>query len=57
MSDLIARPDTIWAYQFRIVLLGDSTVGKSALLQRFTDGCFYEVSKFSLLLLNLAFVN
>ena len=43
MPDLIARPDIIWAYQFRIILLGDSTVGKSALLRRFTDGHFYEV--------------
>ena len=34
----------IWAYQFRIVLLGDSTVGKSALLRRFTDGCYIEIS-------------
>ena len=36
----------IWAYQFRIVLLGDSTVGKSALLRRFTDGCYIEVRTF-----------
>uniref|UniRef100_H2ZB76 Uncharacterized protein n=1 Tax=Ciona savignyi TaxID=51511 RepID=H2ZB76_CIOSA len=38
------RCETIWAYQFRVVLLGDSTVGKSALLRRFTDGCFLEAS-------------
>nr|XP_002127315.1 ras-related protein Rab-39B-like isoform X2 [Ciona intestinalis]XP_026694922.1 ras-related protein Rab-39B-like isoform X2 [Ciona intestinalis] len=44
MSDMVARSETIWAYQFRVVLLGDSTVGKSALLRRFTDGCFLEVS-------------
>nr|CAB3265373.1 ras-related protein Rab-39B-like [Phallusia mammillata] len=44
MGDLIANSDTIWVYQFRIVLLGDSTVGKSALIRRFTDGCFLEAS-------------
>ncbi|XP_069751268.1 ras-related protein Rab-39B-like [Narcine bancroftii] len=32
-----------WQYQFRIILLGDSTVGKSSLLKRFTDGSFSEV--------------
>ncbi|XP_048469000.1 ras-related protein Rab-39B-like [Rhincodon typus] len=35
--------DTIWQYQFRIILLGDSTVGKSSLLKRFTDGTFSEL--------------
>lgn len=41
-----ARGETIWSYQFRIVLIGDSTVGKSALLRRFSDGDFLEVSRF-----------
>lgn len=39
------RGETIWSYQFRIVLIGDSTVGKSALLRRFSDGDFLEVSQ------------
>lgn len=43
-NGIIARTETIWSYQFRIVLLGDSTVGKSALLRRFSDGQFLEVS-------------
>ena len=42
-ADMLPRFETIWVYQFRVVLLGDSTVGKSALLRRFTDGCFIEV--------------
>uniref|UniRef100_UPI00398F2F81 ras-related protein Rab-39B-like n=1 Tax=Pristiophorus japonicus TaxID=55135 RepID=UPI00398F2F81 len=35
--------DGMWQYQFRIILLGDSTVGKSSILKRFTDGTFSEV--------------
>lgn len=31
-------------YQFRLILIGDSTVGKSSLLKYFTDGKFAEVS-------------
>ncbi|KAK7605299.1 hypothetical protein V9T40_007157 [Parthenolecanium corni] len=31
-------------YQFRLILIGDSTVGKSSLLKSFTDGKFAEVS-------------
>ncbi|XP_049631502.1 LOW QUALITY PROTEIN: ras-related protein Rab-39B-like [Suncus etruscus] len=31
-----------WKYQFRIILLGDSTVGKSSLLRRYTEGIFVE---------------
>ncbi|XP_037354641.1 ras-related protein Rab-39B-like isoform X2 [Talpa occidentalis] len=34
--------DTLWHYQFRIILLGDSTVGKSSLLRRYTEGIFLE---------------
>lgn len=30
----------IWIYQFRLIVLGDSTVGKSCLLHRFTEGRF-----------------
>ena len=29
-------------YQFRLILIGDSTVGKSTLLRVFTDGQFTE---------------
>ncbi|KAM4549788.1 ras-related protein Rab-42a [Fundulus heteroclitus] len=36
--------DTLWQYQFRIILLGDSTVGKSSLLKRFTDGIYSDVA-------------
>lgn len=36
--------DPIFDYQFRVILIGDSTVGKSSLLRSFTDGTFAEVS-------------
>ncbi len=36
--------DPIFDYQFRVILIGDSTVGKSSLLKCFTDGAFAEVS-------------
>ncbi|XP_078618764.1 ras-related protein Rab-39B-like [Branchiostoma floridae x Branchiostoma japonicum] len=36
--------EPIWLYQFRLILIGDSTVGKSSLLRRFTDGKFIEYS-------------
>ncbi|KAG9332049.1 hypothetical protein AGOR_G00120530 [Albula goreensis] len=36
--------DVLWQYQFRIILLGDSTVGKSSLLKRFTDGVYSDVA-------------
>lgn len=32
------------SYQFRIILIGDSTVGKSSLLRQFTEGSFIENS-------------
>lgn len=35
--------DPIFDYQFRLILIGDSTVGKSSLLKYFTDGKFAEV--------------
>lgn len=34
--------DSPWDYQFRIIMLGDSTVGKSCLLKRYADGVFVE---------------
>lgn len=36
--------EPIFDYQFRLILIGDSTVGKSSLLKYFTDGKFFEVS-------------
>lgn len=33
---------TSWQYQFRIIMLGDSTVGKSSLLKRYTEDLFLE---------------
>ena len=35
-----AMDAAIWIYQFRLIVLGDSTVGKSCLLHRFTEGRF-----------------
>lgn len=35
--------DVSFDYQFRLILIGDSTVGKSSLLKYFTDGRFAEV--------------
>ena len=32
--------EPIFEYQFRLILIGDSTVGKSSLLKYFTDGNF-----------------
>uniref|UniRef100_K7FGI6 Ras-related protein Rab-39B-like n=1 Tax=Pelodiscus sinensis TaxID=13735 RepID=K7FGI6_PELSI len=34
--------DSLWHYQFRIIMLGDSTVGKSSLLKRYTEGAFLD---------------
>jgi len=36
--------DPIFDYQFRVILIGDSAVGKSSLLRKFTFGSFAEVS-------------
>lgn len=33
---------TLWHYQFRIIMLGDSTVGKSSMLKRYTENQFLE---------------
>ncbi|XP_068611568.1 ras-related protein Rab-42b [Brachionichthys hirsutus] len=33
---------TFWQYQFRFIMLGDSTVGKSSLMKRFTEDVFME---------------
>ncbi|XP_043915926.1 ras-related protein Rab-39A-like [Protopterus annectens] len=34
--------DSFWHYQFRIIMLGDSTVGKTSLLKRYTEGVFID---------------
>lgn len=39
--------DPIFDYQFRLILIGDSVVGKSSLLKFFTDGKFAEVGTFN----------
>ncbi|NXK90883.1 RB39B protein, partial [Formicarius rufipectus] len=33
-----------WQYQFRVIMLGDSTVGKSSLLRRYTEGVFLDAA-------------
>ncbi|KAM6968014.1 ras-related protein Rab-42b [Aplochiton taeniatus] len=33
---------TLWQYQFRIIILGDSTVGKTSMLKRYTEDMFLE---------------
>ena len=35
--------EPIFDFQFRLILIGDSTVGKSSLLRYFTDGKFAEL--------------
>ena len=35
--------DHIFDYQFRLILIGDSTVGKSCLLKYFTEGHFEDM--------------
>jgi Ras-related protein Rab-39B len=34
----------MYAYQFRMIVVGDSTVGKSSILRFYCDGKFYEES-------------
>jgi len=36
--------DPLYNFQFRLILIGDSTVGKSSLLRYFSDGKFAELS-------------
>ncbi|CAG0917312.1 unnamed protein product [Notodromas monacha] len=36
--------DPFFEYQFRVILVGDSGVGKTSILQAFTDKSFFEVS-------------
>lgn len=43
MCDGLKMVEPIFDYQFRLILIGDSTVGKSSLLKYFTDGKFAEV--------------
>ncbi|KAJ8289236.1 hypothetical protein COCON_G00018950 [Conger conger] len=33
---------SLWQYQFRVIMLGDSTVGKSSLLKRYTEDLFLD---------------
>lgn len=43
LSSLPATVDlTQWQYQFRIIMLGDSTVGKSSLVKRYTEDLFLD---------------
>lgn len=37
-----ARVQRTWRYQFRIIMLGDSTVGKSSLVKRYAEGSFQD---------------
>lgn len=48
MCDGVKMVDPIFDYQFRLILIGDSTVGKSSLLKYFTDGKFAEVTMHSI---------
>lgn len=41
-SSAAAMDLTLWQYQFRIIMLGDSTVGKSSLLKRYTEEMFLD---------------
>ncbi|XP_005993186.1 ras-related protein Rab-39B-like [Latimeria chalumnae] len=34
---------SLWQYQFRIIMLGDSTVGKSSLVKHYTEGIFLDI--------------
>uniref|UniRef100_A0A0N5BGY2 Ras-related protein Rab-39B n=1 Tax=Strongyloides papillosus TaxID=174720 RepID=A0A0N5BGY2_STREA len=43
-DDSMSNAGIPFYYQFRIILIGDSTVGKSSLLKYFSDGRFAEIS-------------
>lgn len=40
---MMAQREPFFHYQFRLILIGDSTVGKSSLLKYFTEGKFAEI--------------
>ena len=44
MMDISADFGPLFHYQYRIILIGDSTVGKSSLLRYFTEGRHAEIS-------------
>lgn len=44
MMDVSADFGPLFHYQYRIILIGDSTVGKSSLLRYFTEGRHAEIS-------------
>ena len=45
MNDNKCNPlETDSFYQFRVILIGDSTVGKSSLLRQFTEGQYIRTS-------------
>lgn len=46
-TNLEIMADMMFDYQFRLILIGDSTVGKSSLLKYFNDGKFVEVNAYS----------
>ena len=41
---MASLPDVPYIYQFRLIIIGDSTVGKSSLLRQFTEGKYLEFS-------------
>ncbi|XP_065909042.1 ras-related protein Rab-39B-like [Dysidea avara] len=41
---MASLPDVPYVYQFRLIIIGDSTVGKSSLLRQFTEGKYLEFS-------------